>query len=110
LWPIGPLKLPSELKGIGQIGVDIIVGGASIKKGDWAFGDADGIIFLETDALPSVYDWAEKSWHREESLSAEIEAGISLGDLLGIESFLAERERNPRADFNKHLAKLGRAI
>lgn len=110
LWPVGPLKLPSELKGIGRIGVDITVGGASIKTGDWAFGDADGIIFLETDELPSVYDWAEKSWNREESLVAEIKAGKSLGDLLGIEAFLAERDNNPQADFNQHLADLGRAI
>lgn len=110
LLPVGPLKLPSEMKGMGEIGVDISIGEATIKTGDWAFGDADGIIFLETDDLLSVYDWAEKSWKREEALSAEIAAGKSLGDLLGIEDFLAEREKNPQADFNQHLAKLGRAI
>lgn len=110
LLPIGPLKLPPELKGKGEVGVEITIGKATIKTGDWAFGDADGIIFLETDDLPSVYDWAEKSWKREETLSAEIAAGKPLGDLLGIEDFLAERERNPQADFNQHLAKLGRAI
>ena len=110
LLPIGPLKLPSEMKGEGQVGVDIIIGGATIKNGDWAFGDADGIIFLETDDLPLVYDWAEKSWKREKALTAEIGAGKSLGDLLGIETFLAERERNPQVDFNQHLEKLGQAI
>jgi regulator of RNase E activity RraA len=48
--------------------------------------DADGIIFLETEEMPLVYDWAEKSWKQEESLAAEIETGKSLGDLLGIET------------------------
>lgn len=110
LWPVGPLKLPSEMKGVGEISVDIIVGEASVKTDDWAFGDADGIIFLEMEDLVSVYDWAEKLWNREKNLTAEIEAGKSLGDLLGIKAFLAERERNPQADFNQHLAKLGRAI
>lgn len=110
LLPIGPLKLPAEMKGRGRVGVDINIGGAAIITGDWAFGDADGIIFLETDDLSSVYDWAEKSWKREEALTAEIAAGKSLGQLLDIETFLAERESDPQADFNQHLAKLGRAI
>lgn len=107
---VGPLKLPAKLKGIGKIGVELTPGEAQIKPGDWAFGDADGVVFIAADDLASTYEWAEKSWQREEALTAEMRAGRALGDLLGIEAFLEERSKDPSADFNKHLAQLGRAI
>ena len=107
---IGPLKLPQELKEIGNIGLDLTLGNTTVKSGDWAFGDADGVIFLESSDLPAVFEWAEKSYRREESLAAQIRSGVSLGELLGLESFLEERESNPKADFNQHISELGRAI
>ena len=110
LLQLGPLKLPAEQKGVGEIGVEVNLGEASVKSGDWAFADADGVIFLSEESLPATYEWAEKSWYREQTLAAEIEAGKPLGDILGIEEFLEDRERNPKANFNEHLARLGRAI
>jgi 4-hydroxy-4-methyl-2-oxoglutarate aldolase len=108
--PVGPLKLPAELKGVGQSSVEVTLGDARVTPGDWAFGDADGAIFLGADHLPAVFEQAEQSWEREEALTAEIRAGAALGDLLGIEAFLAKRAEDPAADFNAHLAELGRAI
>jgi regulator of RNase E activity RraA len=110
LLPVGPLKLPAELKGIGQSGVEVTLGEAHVKPGDWVFGDADGIFFVAAEHLPAVFEQAETSWQREEALTAEIQAGAALGDLLGIEAFLAKRAEDPDADFNAHLAELGRAI
>jgi 4-hydroxy-4-methyl-2-oxoglutarate aldolase len=108
--PIGPLKLPADLKGTGERGVTLALGDARVSPGDWAFADADGVIFLAAADLPAVYEQAERSWEREEALAAEIRAGAALGDLLGIDDFLAARESDPGADFNAHLAARGRAI
>ena len=109
-YPIGPLKLPQELKAIGNIGLDLMLGNTTIKSGDWAFGDADGAIFLGNLDLLEVFEWAEKSYQREESLAAQIRSGVSLGELLDLENFLEKRASNPKADFNEHIAKLGQAI
>jgi len=108
--PVGPLKLPAELKGTGERGVRLALGDARVSPGDWAFADADGVIFLAAADLPAVYEQAARSWEREEALAAEIRAGAALGDLLGIDDFLAARESDPGADFNAHLAARGRAI
>ena len=110
VFPIGPLKLPGELKGKGQIGIELTLGEATVRSGDWAFGDADGVLIIAASDLLEVFEWAAKSYAREEALTAEIRSGISLGDLLGIEAFLQKREADPQADFNQHIADLGRAI
>jgi regulator of RNase E activity RraA len=110
LLPVGPLKLPADLKGIGQRDVEVNVGEAVVKPGDWAFGDADGIIFIAAEHLPAVYEWADRSWEREEALTERIQAGEALGDLLDVEAFLTKRAEDPAADFNAHLAEQGHAI
>jgi hypothetical protein len=50
------------------------------------------------------------AWEREEALAREITAGTPLGDVLALDSFLAERSIDPGADFGAHLARLNRAI
>lgn len=110
VYPVGPLKLPQNLKGIGNIGVELNLGNTTVKSGDWAFGDADGVIFIGSLDLPELLKWAEKSYQREESLAAQIRSGVSLGDLLDLDTFMEERASNPQADFNRHISKLGQAI
>jgi 4-hydroxy-4-methyl-2-oxoglutarate aldolase len=108
--PVGPLKLAPALKGVGEVGVELTLGEIQVKPGDWAFGDADGVIFIAAADLAATHEWAEKSWQREEALAAEMRAGKALGDLVEIEAFLEKRGQDPSADFNEHLARLGRAI
>ena len=110
VYPIGPLKLRLKLKEQGKIGVNLNLGEDSIKAGDWAFGDADGILFIENTNLPAVFEVAERSFKREEVLTNKIRSGTALGELLAIESFLEKRESDPDADFNRHLAELKQAI
>ncbi|MDV3352417.1 RraA family protein [Leptothoe sp. ISB3NOV94-8A] len=110
VYPMGPLKLPQNLKGIGDIGLELTLGDTTVKSGDWAFGDADGVIFIGSLDLPELLKWAEQSYQREESLAAQIRSGISLGELLDLDTFMEERAANPQADFNQHIAKLGQAI
>ncbi|MEM9088732.1 MAG: RraA family protein [Cyanobacteria bacterium P01_F01_bin.53] len=109
-YPVGPLKLPQDVKGIGDIGVALTLGNATVKPGDWAFGDADGVIFMGSSDLPTVFEWAEKAYQREEVLAVQIRAGVPLGELLGIEAFVEKRAVNPQADFNQHIADLDQAI
>ncbi len=71
---------------------------------------ADGVIFVSDTDLAKLFDEAEKASHREDSLAEAIRSGSSLGELLGIESFIKKREANPQADFNQHIAQLGKAI
>ena len=108
--PVGPLKLSADLKGIGEIDVAVMLGEATIEPGHWAFGDADGVIFLPANALEAVYERAEESMEREQVLLEAMKDGQALGDLLAIESFLRKRSHHPEADFNQHLALLDRAI
>lgn len=107
--PIGPLKIPADLKGIGQINVEVYMGDVAIQPGDWVFGDADGVILLSDTDLEVVFKRAETSQQREDQLMAEIRAGVALGDLFKLEDFLEKRAKDPSASFNQHLADLGRA-
>jgi regulator of RNase E activity RraA len=110
LYPVGPLKLPAELKSHGEIDVEVKVGDAIAYTGDWAFADADGVVFLAKKDLEVTFEWAEKSWRREEALAAEIKGGRALGDIFEIERFLEARNRDPQVNFNQHLAALRKAI
>ena len=109
-YPIGPLKLSPELKGIGKIGLDLMIGDHLVRSGEWAFGDVDGVLFLGKSDLPAVFEVAERSFQREATLAEKIQSGTPLGDLLRIEAFLEKRAANPQADFNQHMAELGQAI
>jgi regulator of RNase E activity RraA len=109
-YPVGPLKLPDGVKGIGEIGCPVSIGDAQIDAGDWAFADADGILFLKARNLPAVFEQAAVDLQREKDLFAKIRAGQALGDSFTIDEFLAERAINPEADFNQHLSNLGMAI
>lgn len=108
--PVGPLKLPASVKGIGAVDVEVTLGEATVQPGQWAFGDADGVVFIDADRLAAVYEAAELSMEREQVLLDAMASGQALGDLLGIEDFLAARDRDGTADFNRHLASIGRAI
>lgn len=109
-YPVGPLKVPADMKGIGSVGESVSIGGARVSPGRWVFGDADGLIVLEADSLETVFDHAASAMRREEALAAEIASGTALGDAFELDSFLSKRKADPESDFNAHLAEVGRAI
>jgi 4-hydroxy-4-methyl-2-oxoglutarate aldolase len=109
-YPVGPLKLPRELKGIGQIGGSVSIGSAKVDAGDWAFADADGVLVFKPGSLPAVFERAAVDLQREKDLFAQISAGNPLGDLFKIDEFMAKRALNTGVDFNQHLSELGMAI
>lgn len=108
--PVGPLKLPADLKGRGRLDVPVSLGDIRVEPGWWAFGDADGIVFVPDGHAAAIETEAAAAEEREEALTAALRAGGSLGDLLALDEFLAERRENPDADFNAHLRRIGRAI
>jgi regulator of RNase E activity RraA len=109
--PVGPLKIPAERKGIGVLGEPVQVGDARVTAADWAFGDADGVVFLPGNELERIVEAAQQAQDRETALENKMRAGEALGDVLAIEEFLRRRDADPDgADFNAHLARTGRAI
>jgi 4-hydroxy-4-methyl-2-oxoglutarate aldolase len=107
--PIGPLKIPADLKGTGQINGEVHLGDVTIQAGDWVFGDADGVIVLDADDLDAVFTRAKISQDREEQLMAEIRAGTPLGELFQLDDFLEKRAKDPSITWRRHLTDLGRA-
>lgn len=108
--PVGPLKLAPGLKGIGRLDVPVELGSVVVVPGWWAFGDGDGVVFVPPGAEEEIGRQAGLAEEREAALQAEIESGRALGELLAVEEFWAKRERDPSADFNRHLREIGRAI
>ena len=108
-FPVGPLKVAGK-KGVGSVGVEVAVGGTTVTPGMWVFGDADGIVVIDADGLPPVFDRAAVAWEQEEALARDIASGTPLAEAFDLDSFLAQRANHPEADFNEHLAGLGRAI
>ena len=87
-----------------------LVNNAGILDVQASFGDIDGVVFASTDSLPEIEAAADQALEREASVLAAIEQGSSLSEQLAIEEFLELREKDPGADFNAHLSRLGKAI
>jgi regulator of RNase E activity RraA len=109
-YPVGPLKVRAEERGIGVVGEPVDIGGAPVTPGMWAFGDDDGVIFLDAADLDTVFAAAAKAAEQEEDLAADIRAGTPLGEAFALDAFLEERRRDPAAVFGEHLERVGRAI
>ncbi len=108
--PVGPLKLDPGLRGIGEVDVPVQIGDVTVRPGSWAFGDGDGVIFLEAAGLAQIFTEAGRALDREAALREALASGRSLGDLLQLSAFLEDRERDPAADFTRHLTRLRSAI
>ncbi len=108
--PAGPLKVSAELRGIGEVGGDISVGGATVSPGMWIFGDADGVIILGENGLDQIVEAAEAARQQEEALAQEIASGTALGEAFELDEFLSQRRSDPKANFNAHLTRINRAI
>lgn len=107
---VGPLKVQAETRGIGTVGEPVSIGGATVVQGAWVFGDADGLIILDADSLPAVFEAVETAWEKEEALAHEISSGTALAEAFDLDSFLTKRREDSQADFNTHIAQLNRAI
>ena len=108
-FPVGPLKVEGK-QDQGSVCGAVSIGGAPVTGGAWVFGDADGVVVVDADALPAIFDRAAIALEQEEALATEISSGTPLAEAFDLDSFLEKRSANPDADFNAHLAGLDRAI
>lgn len=108
-YPVGPLKVGAE-RGVGSVGETVSIGGAAVAPGMWVCGDADGVVVLDAEHLPALFERAAASWEQEEALAGEIASGTPLAEAFDLDTFLARRAEDPEADFNAHLAGLDRTI
>ncbi|MDA1333378.1 MAG: hypothetical protein O2797_04075 [Bacteroidetes bacterium] len=108
--PVGPLKLSPEQKGRGELAVEVDLGEAVVRPGQWIVGDDDGLLVLDASDLPAIMVKAEETMKKEADLVSQLRQGRALGDIFGIEEFYARRESDPDADFNAHVASRGKAI
>jgi 4-hydroxy-4-methyl-2-oxoglutarate aldolase len=68
----------------GQVNVPVTVGGVQIHPGDILVGDADGLVRVHPDDADSAVASATQRAEKEENLRAQILAGASTLDLLGL--------------------------
>ncbi|OGW75997.1 MAG: bifunctional hexulose-6-phosphate synthase/ribonuclease regulator [Omnitrophica bacterium RBG_13_46_9] len=71
-----------EPKGFGEIGVPVMVGGISVKTGDWVVGDDDGVVCISKDKVTEITNRAMAILEQENRLREEIDRGSTLGKVI----------------------------
>ena len=69
----------------GEIGDTVVVGGVTVHDGDWVVGDADGVVIIPADELDTVATAARQRADREQELFAQLRAGATTVELLGLD-------------------------
>ena len=71
-----------EPKGLGEIGVPVIVGGIRVHSGDWIVGDDDGVVCIPKEKVVEVTNRAMSILEQENRLRAEIDKGSTLARVI----------------------------
>ncbi|MEW6046815.1 MAG: 4-carboxy-4-hydroxy-2-oxoadipate aldolase/oxaloacetate decarboxylase [Bacillota bacterium] len=72
----------------GDINVPILCGGVLVSPGDLVLGDDDGVVVVPKAQLVSVLEAARQREAKEERMRAELRAGKTTVELLGLEEVL----------------------
>ncbi|HXK02624.1 MAG TPA: RraA family protein [Verrucomicrobiae bacterium] len=67
---------------VGKLQVPIVLGGATVSPGDLIFGNADGLVVVESARIDQVYEAAMARQHRETNLMDQLRAGKTTLELL----------------------------
>ncbi|MEA3203407.1 MAG: 4-hydroxy-4-methyl-2-oxoglutarate aldolase [Thermoplasmata archaeon] len=86
------------------------VGTALARRGDWAYADDDGAVFVAGDRRAEVEKLAQQIVATERKQAHLAEAGTSLGQQLDFAGYLAARAKEPGLTFRAHLRRKGGAI
>lgn len=71
----------------GAVSIPIRCGGASVARGDWLVGDADGVVVVPGDSLSDVLDAADQRDRREAVMFEELASGSTTTiELLGLDA------------------------
>jgi len=71
-----------EPKGFGEIGVEIVCGGQTVRNGDWVIGDDSGVVVVPSEQAQEIANRALDVREQENRIREEIKEGGSLGDVL----------------------------
>jgi len=76
-----------EPKGHGEIGVEIVCCGQTVRTGDWIIGDASGVVVVPQEEAVEIANRAIDVMERENRLREEIKRGSTLSKVLELEKW-----------------------
>jgi 3-hexulose-6-phosphate synthase/6-phospho-3-hexuloisomerase len=81
LWASRTCPDAGEPRGLGTMGIPVLMGGITIRPGDWLVGDEDGLVHIAAERVVEVANRAQDIMEREQRLAAEIDAGRTLAEV-----------------------------
>jgi 4-hydroxy-4-methyl-2-oxoglutarate aldolase len=76
----------------GRIGGQALVGDVEVDRDDWIVGDVDGVVVIRTNHLANVLAAGEARAEKEAHMFAELKAGRTTLQLLGLDDAAIERD------------------
>ncbi len=74
-----------EPKGLGEIGVEVVVGGQRVRPGDWIVGDLSGVVVVPRERAQEIANRALDVLEHENRVREEIQRGSTLGTVQKLE-------------------------
>jgi len=74
-----------EPKGLGEIGVEVTVGGQRVRPGDWIVGDASGVVVVPRERAAEVANRSLDVLEHENRVREEIQRGSTLSAVQKLE-------------------------
>jgi len=81
-----------------------------VERGDVAFADDDGCLFVLAQHVSDLLSAAHEIWERERHQAEAIKSGRSLREQLDFARYLEKRVANPNYTFREHLRKISGSI
>jgi regulator of RNase E activity RraA len=106
-FPAGPVRVdarpPDALE-------SAAMGTATVRRGDWAYADDDGAVFVPGARRAEVEALAAQIAATERGQAQIAESGTPLGKQLDFDGYLTARAKEPNLTFRQHLRRRGGAI
>lgn len=84
---------------------DIVsVSGATVARGDWLLGDADGVIVVPAAQAEEILSVAEEIKRVDAKVFESVRQGASLTEIMKFEEFRRDHEQDIRSKLNLHLS------
>ena len=106
-WPSGPLRLDTRDASALH---SARFGNFLVERGDVAFADDDGCLFVLAQHVGDLLSVAHEIWERERRQAEAIKSGRSLREQLDFARYLEKRVANPNYTFREHLRKISGSI
>ena len=106
-WPSGPQRLDARDSSALH---SARFGNFVVERGDVAFADDDGCLFVLAEHIDNLLSVAHEIWERERRQAEAIRSGRSLREQLDFARYLEKRTANPDYTFREHLRKISGAI